>query len=108
MSNVPQSNPQFGLPRPGLSFNERRRDRRQMVLTKATLNVVDGYNAGLAAEIQTRDVSTSGVCFLLREELHVGQLCRVSIPGHKPHTCEVIRSRRLSSGKFEMAVEFRD
>ncbi|MFI5378255.1 MAG: PilZ domain-containing protein [Tepidisphaerales bacterium] len=108
MSSVPQNNPQPGLPRPALSFNERRRDRRQIVLTRATLNVVDGHNAGFAAEIQTRDVSSSGVCFLLREELHVGQLCHVSIPGQSQRTCEVIRSRQLSSGKFEMAVEFRD
>ncbi len=108
MSSVPQNNPRPGLVRPALSFNERRRDRRQIVLTKATLNVIDGHNAGLMAEIQTRDISCSGICFLLREELHVGQFCHIAIPGQRSRRCEVIRSRQLSSGKFEMAVAFRD
>jgi DNA-binding CsgD family transcriptional regulator len=38
----------------------------------------------------------------------VGRYCQIVLPGHRLRRCEVIRSRLLSSGKYEIAVQYRD
>lgn len=112
MTAVPHSTPQpaAGGPAPPLRLADRRRDHRRPVQTRATLTILDGEGAGTSCEVQVRDLSLSGLSFLLRQPLQVGQLCRVTMPmgaGTVSHVCEVVRARPLSTGKHEMGVVIR-
>ena len=92
------------------SVRDRRHVNRRSVQARATLLVLDGPGAGASHEIVTRDQCLGGVSFLLRDPLAVGQNCRLEIlapGGIVRQIAEVIRSRPLSNGRHEMAVQFR-
>jgi hypothetical protein len=108
MSRLPAT-PVRPLTRTSLSERDRRKDSRRPLQSRGVLTVLDGPSANNVFEILVRDLSFSGVSFLLREQLSVGQTCRIDFPGAAAtrHFCEVVRSRPLSNGRYEMAVQFR-
>lgn len=106
LTAIPQAPKVLGRP----TDRDRRRDLRKPMQNKAILTTIDGASPGTRHEILTRDLSFSGVSFLLREELLVGHMCSIAVSHGsrtETHLAEVVRSRPLSNGKFEMAVQFR-
>ena len=90
------------------SLSDRRTTHRGPVQTRAKLTLIDGPNAGASHEILARDMPMSGLSFLLRESLSVGQQCRVEFtPGTPAVAAEIVRSRPISGGRYEMSMQLR-
>lgn len=89
---------------------DRRREFRRTLNSRALLTVLDGPQQGSSFEVLTRDMSCSGVSFHLREPLAVGLTCRLELAhpaGSSSYLCEVVRSRPISNGRHEMALQYR-
>ena len=92
-----------------LSLSDRRHSLRGPTHAKAKLTILDGAGAGETHDIHTRDQSLSGLSFLLRQSLSVGQQCRLEFEHQsgQHHVAEIVRSRPISGGRHEMALQFR-
>jgi hypothetical protein len=89
---------------------DRRGENRRAVQSKGMVTVLDGPLAGTAHEVLTRDLSLSGISFLLRDPLAVGQNARIELQspgGMVAYQCEVVRVREVSNGRYEIGVQFR-
>lgn len=111
LSNVAPMSKPLTPDTPRVSLSERRTSHRGPVQTKARLVVLGPLGEGASYDILTRDGSLSEITFLLRERLSVGQQCRIEIPDGpgkvRKYLSEVVRSRPITGGRFEMAVQFR-
>src|SRR3954451_25144010 len=97
-------------PTPIMLDRDRRGENRRAVQSKGTITVLDGPLAGTAHEGLTRDLSLSGISFLLRDPLAVGQNAKIDLQspgGLVSYYCEVVRVREVSNGRYEIGVQFR-
>ena len=95
---------------PVMLDRDRRGENRRPVQTKGTLTVLDGALEGTTHEVLTRDLSLSGISFLLRDALAIGQNARIDLQspsGTVAYYCEVVRAREVSNGRHEIGVQFR-
>jgi c-di-GMP-binding flagellar brake protein YcgR len=103
--------PVFAAPAtPIMLDRDRRGENRRAVQSKGTITVLDGPLAGTAHEVLTRDLSLSGISFLLRDPLAVGQNAKIDLQspgGLVSYHCEVVRVREVSNGRYEIGVQFR-
>ena len=89
---------------------DRRREFRRTLNSRAMVTVLDGPASGASFDVLTRDRSCSGVSFHLRQALSVGLTCRLDLPhqtGTSSYLCEIVRSRPISNGRHEMALQYR-
>lgn len=94
------------------SLSDRRTSPRGPVQTRARLVLLDALGSdGATHDIMTRESSLDETTFLLKQSLPVGQACRIEFDanGHPARSflAEVVRSRPISAGRYEMAIERR-
>src|SRR5258706_4389727 len=81
---------------PVMLDRDRRGENRRPVQTKGTLTVLDGPLAGTTHDVLTRDLSLSGISFLLPDALAVGQNGRIDLQspgGLGSYLCEGVPVR---------------
>ena len=96
---------------PAVSLDrDRRRERRGPVRRAARVTILSGLSAGETYEVMTRDASSAGSAFYLREPLPVGtRLKIVELVDERPHRTfegDVTRARPITNGRYEMNVRY--
>ncbi len=90
------------------SLSDRRTNHRGPIQSKARLIVTDALGIEQSYEIMSRESAAGEQTFLLRETLSVGQSCRIEFePAKRKFSAEVVRSRAISAGRYEMTIELR-
>ena len=87
------------------SLSDRRNSLRGPATRRARLTVLLAAGAGAAHDVLTREQPSVGVSFMLHEGLTVGQRCEIQFETGPKRTGEVVRSRPISNGRWEMAVQ---
>ena len=89
---------------------DRRRDRRGPVRRAAQVTLLSGLGKGETHKVISRDASTAGSAFFLKEQVPVGTKVQVvEMVDDRPHRTfegEITRVRPISNGRFEMNVRY--
>ena len=89
---------------------DRRRERRGPVRRQAQVSILSGLSKGEVHEVISRDASTAGSAFFLKEQVPVGTKVKVvEIVDERPHRTfegEITRVRPISNGRYEMNVRY--
>jgi hypothetical protein len=98
----------------------RKRKRRPLGAGQSLITILDGPRAGEEFDTSLRDFALQQTIFLLKSELRIGQRIEIEGPGAprdplaastdpreamKPVVAEVVRSRLLSNGRWEIVAE---
>ena len=93
------------------SLDERRRRPRRGGHDEHQVTVIDGLSAGERYGCVYREVTPESASLLVKADLRAGQRVRVQqltdgMPSGAPQQGEIIRSRPLTTGRWELLVEF--
>lgn len=93
------------------SLDDRRRRPRRGGHDDYQVTVIDGPGAGERHACVYRDVTADSACMLVKADLRAGQRVRVQallegIPSGPSMQGEIVRSRPLTTGRWEVLVEY--
>ena len=93
------------------SLDDRRRRPRRGGHDEHQITVIDGLSAGERYGCVYREVTADSASLLVKADLRAGQRVRVQhltdgIAAGAPQQGEIVRSRPLTTGRWELLVEF--
>ena len=94
------------------SLDDRRRRPRRAHHDEHRVTVLDGLLAGQHFDCVVREINSESSSLLVRADLRVGQRVKVQAmqeghPTGAPVNAEVVRSRPLTTGRYEVMIETR-
>lgn len=94
------------------SLDDRRRRPRRSCVHENRVTVLDGLLAGQQFECIQRELTPESASLLVKAELRIGQRVKLQCfedgqPVGISSVAEVIRSRPLTTGRYEVLVEYR-
>jgi hypothetical protein len=94
------------------SLDDRRRRPRRPNQTEHSVRVLDGLLAGQQFDCVVREISPESASLLVKADLRVGQRVQIQqlmdgIPTAGPLSAEVMRARLLTTGRYEVMIEYR-